>query len=164
MAASEDLIQAARTWIKDTLAITDDSKVIVVQRGAKGPRLPLPYLAVHFTLKDLPVGVDRGTTTSAGLEVQQGNRRGTLRVYGYGPGSDDYIEELGLWSHYAPDPLTVIPMGLSAIQGESFEEAYAKDFIVEYAVRASQSAVVTEIIDLDVEIADQTFNINVELT
>jgi hypothetical protein len=154
----EQLLQAARTWIKTALSLSD-SKVILAQRdGLKSPRLDLPYYVVNIVSFDSERGVDEFEDKLDGSRVDRGNRSATLRIDGFGADSEEGMQLLGLLTGEFPDAAYCRSLGpltdVSSIQSESWESRYIKDFTLEYRLvleRANTGAEAAEQFRVTVE-------------
>ena len=164
MVTSEDIVQGIRTWLlaEGDAAGLEDSQVIAAR--AKGPRPPLPYLAVRVNAADTPVGMDEDIRTVDDDGVPQFQARGVrtcvVSIQGYGTGADVWlIRATSRLRHPASRAvvdalgLTIDPRGgladLSQLLDTSFEDRWLLECDVSYATitdpEAQVEAVNTEV-------------------
>lgn len=132
-------IQAARTWCKAALGLTD-AQIVPVMRGStnKFMRLPLPYMTVNLTPVDDENGVDWTGMNALGEKLTVGNRVATLRLIGYGEETSDWLTELGMrLDEFPEDNGTLVNtlgplVDVSRQHDEYMEHQYAKDFRLDY--------------------------------
>lgn len=134
----EQLLQAARTWVKTALQLPDE-KVILEQRdGLKSPRLALPYYMVGLPSFDRARGVDEWEEKTDDTRLDWGNREATLRINGFGEHAEEGLQLLGLLTHDFPAGADVRSLGplidVSSIQSESWESRFIKDFAMSYRI------------------------------
>lgn len=131
----ETIIQATRTWITDTLNLTDPAnQVIPVEREDSGPSPQEPYLTVEMIVFDIDIGVEQTIYETAQTRTQ-GLREGTLRIRGYGRGTAGQLSCLNLMKGSAPVNI-VRSFGVQDISAQTsdteIDEEYLLDFTVEY--------------------------------
>ena len=167
MSVRSDLLDELLAWVETQLSISGagaSPQVILVQRGDKSPRLPLPYLTLNFNWSDAPVGTNESSWED---EVHRlgGNRQGMLEIRGLGPGSDAWLEELGFRVDTFDGNGTIVAdnrsrtRDVSVLIDESFEEQYIKEFLFEYKVRDSETAPTADISTITVHDAADTITI-----
>lgn len=159
MSVREDLLQDFRSWIKTQLSITD-KQVILVQRGEKGPRPPLPYLTVNLTTFDLPVGTEETEHRDEELAIR-GDRQATLEIRGYGDGSDEWLTELGFRVDTYEGKATIVTQSAgigdaSRLVSESIESQYFKEFLIEYQITGTEAAPTADQSTITVGDTDET--------
>ena len=145
MTIREELLQSYRVWAKDVLGLTD-SQVILPQRGAMGPRPPLPFLVVNLIDFDLPKGVDEMHFDENGDTVWFGTRLGALRFEGIGNGSEEWLVSLGMKVSLYDGPSTIIHqddriIDMSAFVNQAeYESRYMRTFEIEYGVKIVETS------------------------
>jgi hypothetical protein len=174
MTLRNTLIQAVRTWAKAALSLTDE-QIVPVMRGSndKFMRLPLPYLTVNLTSFDTENGVDWKGFTATGSEFR-GNRYTTVRLMGYGEGSDDWLIELGMRTgEYPEDYGSLISLGSSVIDasipiGTHIEHQYSREFRLDYRLSLALTgtdnpATYADTFTVDVYNSDELVNQHLEV-
>lgn len=133
----EQLLQAARSWVKATLTLSD-AKVRLPMREEKAPRGELPYYVVDLVSFDRTQGVDEFLDKTDGVRTDKGQREATLRIVGYGEDAEEGLQTLGLLSHRFPDEAycrSLSPViDISAIESTTWEHRYSKDFALTYTI------------------------------
>lgn len=165
MSLRTDLLKQVLAWVETVLGITGDGatpQVILAQRGEKSPRLPLPYLTLTFTTFDQP----KGTVEHAFSDETKhflAARTAMLEIRGFGPESDEWLQELGLRvGDFAGDGTIVDLAGsamldLSGLVSTDFEEQYLKEFVFEYAITDDTPHPTADQTTLTVADVDDTF-------
>jgi len=101
MSTQEDIIQALRTFAKAfAISGTPLTNSQVIPSDDKGSRPDPPYLTVNVLTHGIRIGQDTVFTDLDGsLDPQwkqSGQRSGTVSMQGFGAGTDDWLERLGM--------------------------------------------------------------------
>ena len=156
----EEAIQAARSWAKRVLNLTDDQVIPQAYGRDDVPPPAPPYIVVSFR-EGTTVGVDEDfeeqQPDGSVLQYTQGFRRGTLRLEAVGAIGYQYLEQLRLrtdaW-YPVPNPPSVpegspgfsIGRALSGIietpsyEHQQWEQRFIIDYEIPYGVRISYTS------------------------
>lgn len=135
----EQLIQAARTWAKTLLGLTDSQVIPQMQGDDHGPAPEGSYLVVMLS----SFGTDTGTVAivydqATSKEKRRAPRTATLNMYGYGDEAEDWLQTLAMFSDHYPEEAGSLQRVLAhtdvSIPNEEnqFERIQRLDLLLEY--------------------------------